>query len=256
MVKGMCVTRLVESEITLDNITCEWGSSNNSFDYDDERKKAFLLPQWGIYICAYSRKRILEAIANCGSDSLYTDTDSIKYIGNHSDYFEKVNKETRETMKQVCSLYGLDYSLFYDLGSFEKEYNGDTVSAKFLGAKRYIIKHNGNYEVTVAGLPKNSLKLLFDKLKIQYEVYQYGNYPLDIFEYFTNYMLLNSEVSLKNAHTYNDEPHTSIIDGVKCFEMSSVGIYPIDFTMKLSDFYVRLINQIQERDENYENRIY
>ena len=253
---GMCVTRLVESEITLDNITCEWGSDNSNFDYESERKRAFLLPQWGIYICAYSRKRILEAIYSCGKDSLYTDTDSIKYIGNHSEYFEKENTKCREIMRDVCGLYNLDYNLFYDLGSFEKEFDGDKVKAKFLGAKRYIIKHNGNYEVTVAGLPKNSLKELYTKLKIQYEIFNYKKYPLEIFDYFTDRMLLDSEVSLKNAHTYNDEPHTSIINGVKCCELSSVGIYPIDFTMKLSEFYIRLINQLRESEVNYESRIY
>jgi len=252
----MCVTRLVEREIMIDNYTGEWYDSNDTFDYEKERKKAFLLPQWGIFICAYSRFRILSAIASLGSDSCYSDTDSIKYIGEHQDYFDRVNYETREKMKNVCELYDLDYTLFYDLGSFEKEYDGDEVQAKFLGAKRYIIKHNNEYEVTVAGLPKKAMVEYYNKLKIQYEIYQYGKYPLDLFDLFTDKMLLDTEVSMKNAVSYNDEPHTNYINGYKCTELSSVGIYPIDFTMKLSEFYVTLISQLQERNENYENRVY
>ena len=69
-------------------------------------------------------------------------------------------------------------------------------------------------------------------------------------------MLYNSEVSCKNAHCYNDAPHQHTIDGVKCMELSSVGIYPIDFTMQLSEFYLTLINMELERNKNYESRIH
>lgn len=252
----MCVTRLVENEILISDISCDWYVDSSKFNYDKERKKAFLLPQWGIYICAYSRFRILSAIFSLGKDACYSDTDSIKYIGNHSDYFEKVNEETRRTMKEVCDRYNLNYDLFYDLGSFEQEYEGKQVQAKFLGAKRYMIKHNGNYEITVAGLPKKALQGYFNKLKIQHIMFEYGNYPLDMFELFSDKMFLSAEVSLKNAHSYNDEPHHTTINGYECFELSSVGIYPIDFTMKLSEFYMVLIQLEKERTKQYEDRIY
>lgn len=253
---GMCVTRMVEKEVKISEISCEWYDDASQFDYEKERKKAFLLPQWGIYICAYSRFRILSAIYALGSDACYSDTDSIKYLNNHDDYFNIVNNETKKTMQAVCNMYGLDYSLFYDLGSFEKEYSGDQVEAKFLGAKRYMVKHNGQYEVTVAGLPKKALQGFFDRLKLQHDIYQCGDYPLDMFNLFTDRMLLTSEVSLKNAHSYNDMPHKDVIEGVECMELASVGIYPIDFTMKLSEFYLALIRMQKERSQHYENRVY
>lgn len=256
MVKGMCVTRLVEKEIVMSDLTCEWLTDGQNFNYDKERKKAFLLPQWGIYICAYSRFRILSAIRALGRDACYSDTDSIKYVGEHKDYFKMVNKETQKTMKEVCDLYDLDYKLFYDLGSFEEEYNGEEVQAKFLGAKRYIIKQNGEYEITIAGLPKKALHGYIDRLKLQHDIYQYGEYPMDMFSVFTDRMLLFADVSLKNAHTYNDRPHDTTINGCKCYELSSVGIYPIDFTMKLSEYYTALIQQEKERSEHLEDRIY
>jgi hypothetical protein len=61
---------------------------------------------------------------------------------------------------------------------------------------------------------------------------------------------------MKNAHCYNDKPHQQYIDGVLCAELSSVGIYPIDFTMKLSDYYLACIQAEEERNEAYESRIY
>ena len=190
-----------------------------------------------------------------GKDACYSDTDSIKYVGEYDDYFERVNNNTMQTMQQVCAMYNLDYDLFYDLGSFEKEYEGKEVKAKFLGAKRYIIKDDSGYHVTIAGLPKKALQKYFDSFKIQHEIYQYGSYP-DMFDLFEHNMFLEASVSLKNAHTYNDAPHTNDIEGVKCYELSSVGIYPIDFTMKLSDFYLSLIAMQQEGSEQYESRIY
>lgn len=51
---GMTVTRLITSEIKMSDISCEWYSDDTCFNYDKEREKAFLLPQWGIYVCAYS----------------------------------------------------------------------------------------------------------------------------------------------------------------------------------------------------------
>ena len=252
---GMTVTRLVTDEVCISDISCEWYLDGSSFDYEKERKKAFLLPQWGIYVCAYSRYRILSAIYSLGKDACYSDTDSIKYVGDHDDYFDTVNANTKQIMMQVCNLYGLDYDLFYDLGSFEKEYNGKEVQAKFLGAKRYIIKDESGYHVTIAGLPKKSLQNYFDSFKIQHEIYQYDKYP-NMFDIFEHNMFLDASVSLKNAHTYNDAPHTSKVAGVQCSELSSVGIYPIDFTMKLSEFYMALISMQQERMVHYENRIY
>lgn len=239
----------------MSDVSCEWYLDESSFNYDKERKKAFLLPQWGIYVCAYSRSRILSAIYSIGKDACYSDTDSIKYIGDHSEYFDTVNKKTRETMRKVCDMYNLDYDLFYDLGSFEQEYNGKEVQAKFLGAKRYIVKDDTGYHTTIAGLPKKSLEKFVDRLNLQRDMFEYGK-RVNMFDVFETGMLLNCEVSLKNANTYNDTMHTHNIDGVKCMELSSVGIYPIEFTMKLSDMYLALICAERESEQRYEDRIY
>ncbi len=244
---GMTVTRLNTSEVKMSQLDYTWYLDPSAFDYDRERKKAFLLPQWGIYVCALARERICLSILACGDDgrdSIYTDTDSIKYLGDHDDYFELVNKKTHETMKKVCNMYGLEYQYFDDLGSFEPEYGGRTVTGKFLGAKRYIITDQGRDIVTIAGLPKNALA-------------EYcKNNGLNIYDVFNDNMLMSIDVSLKNAHQYNDEPHHDIINGVPVSELSSVGIYPIDFTMRLDSFYATMINMINERSLQYEDRIY
>ena len=66
--------------------------------------------------------------------------------------------------------------------------------------------------------------------------------------------MIDVDVSLKNAVTYNDRPHEDIIEGVRCYEKSSVGIYPNTFTLKLQDYYLYLINNFLEVSKNYEKR--
>lgn len=240
----MMVTRLNVNEVKLSQLNYEWYLDPSEFNFEKERKKAFLLPQWGIYVCALARARIMDATWYCGNDAIYSDTDSIKYIGNHEDYFNLVNKETSDKMKKVCNDLSLPFEHFSDLGSFEQEYGGREVSGKFLGAKRYIITDQGETHSTIAGLPKGTLEKYC-------EIHGY-----DMYDVFDNNMLMDMSVSCKNAHCYNDKPHQDIIDGTLCAELSSVGIYPIDFTMKLDHYYYYLIQQILEEREAYENRIY
>lgn len=242
---GMCVTRLQTKEIKLSKIFKEWYADDSSFNYEQEKKKAFLLAQWGIYVTAYARYRLLMCVADLGSDAIYCDTDSIKYFGDHEKYFENINKWTEKQTRALCNELNLDYHYFYDLGSFESEYNGKAVDGKFMGAKRYIITTpDGKNHVTIAGLPKDTLPKYCEKM------------GLDIYDIFHDGLLLDVDVSLKNAVTYNDRPHYDIIDGVQCFEKSSVGIYPNTFTMKLQDYYMYLINNYESEVENYERRIY
>ena len=240
---GMTVTKLQIGEIKLD-IANNWVVDYKNFDYEEERKKAFLLPQWGIYVCALARERICNAILACGNDSVYSDTDSIKYLGDHETLFGMINAETEKTMTDVCNRYSLPFEYFSDLGTFEQEYGGRAVKGKFLGAKRYIITDQDKTIVTIAGLPKGSLQAYC------------ASHEKDIYEVFNNGMLMDIEISMKNAHCYNDKAHSDIIDGELCAELSSVGIYPIEFTMKLDEYYLHLINNIKEGNLSNEERIY
>lgn len=242
---GMTVTRLTEKEIELDEHN-EW-CVVNKFNYEDEKRKAFLLPQWGIYVCSYSRFRLLTMLHKIHNgnkyEGIYCDTDSIKFVGNYDSLFEEENRKTENIMKNVCKKYGLDFSIFHDLGSWEKEYTN--VKGKFLGAKRYIITdERGETKTTIAGLPKRSLLNYCEK------------YKKDPYEVFTNKMVMNVEVSYKNASCYNDVTHSDIVEGEKMMELSSVGIFPIEFTMTLNEFYLEEIMKLKRRFAKNESRIY
>ena len=55
-------------------------------------------------------------------------------------------------------LYDFDPKHFIKIGCFELEYITDPDGFKVLGAKRYIVKHDGEITVTVAGMKKGSLE--------------------------------------------------------------------------------------------------
>ena len=78
---------------------------------------------------------------------------------------------------------------------------------------------------------------------------------IDIFDYFTDKMIMNQDVSLKNTSKYNDEPHSDIVDGVRMYSESSCGIYKIPFQMNLSIAYLTLLSQIK-KEELQNGRIY
>lgn len=246
---GLLVTRLVEKEILY---TDDWHVDKSAFDFESEKEKAFLLPQWGVYVTAHARAELLNTVADIeqeavcdGGDVLYCDTDSIKmlHFDKHKHLIEEYNDDTKKKMVDVCKRYNLPLEHFDDLGCFDIEYENYT--SKFLGAKRYITTDDkGKTKVTVAGLPKNALP---DYCEREHK---------DIYDVFNNNMFMDIDVATKNASCYNDEPHSDIIDGVRMSELSSIGIFPIPFTLKLKDLYLMQIESINGQNRKFEFRDY
>lgn len=256
-VYGCTVTRLCVEEIVLQN--GEWCTDATSFDFERERKKAFMLPQWGIWITSWARFQLLstvyaiecEATAKDGDiknpcgDVIYCDTDSIKMMNydKHKATIDRINKEIGEQMKQRILSQNLPFEHFDNLGQFDLEYEHATM--KTLGAKRYITTYaDGKTKVTVAGLPKKALT----------------NYcaetGADIYDMFDDGLLMSIDIAMKNASCYNDEPTEAIIDGERMQELSSICIFPIPFSLKLDKIYKLMLENIERKEQKYEKRIY
>lgn len=239
---GMCVTRMVEEDFHYDNDTNEWSKEPRKIIYDKEREKAILLPQWGVYVSAHARHRLLKMVHKIGSDVVYCDTDSIKMLNyeKHEKLIDEYNAAIMNQNKEICKKRNLDYNLFYDLGCFDLE-TKDNQYRKFktLGAKRYIYEDNSGLHTTIAGLPKKSLD---EHCK---------HYNLDPFDFFSDNMMVN--ISNKLTTHYNDEPHTDIVDGELMEENTSVCLYHIDFTMKVDKGYLLLMEEYQKRRKKARN---
>lgn len=190
--------------------------------------KTFLLPQWGVWVCAHARKRLLDMVWTIGEDVVYCDTDSI-YMRNYS-------KHEHEIAAWNDHIHAWNRAnlpaLFETLGDFDKLSEDDYDRFKTLGAKRYLKSHGDHTEVTIAGLPKGTLEAAAEAA------------GMDIYEFFNDEMYVSMELSTKNAHKYNDDPHGDYIDGVYMQEQSSLGIYATSFTMSLDDLYAASIQDI------------
>lgn len=242
---GMCVTRIELSKITYDNMLDIWDVKEKDLNFEEEIKSQFLLPQWGIFITALSRRSLLNVTADIteaigdgrgenGAGVIYNDTDSIKVYdpeGKAKEIIERYNATVYQRMLKL----GYTPEAFKTLGQFEHEAHYDRF--KTLGAKRYLTDELGIIKATVAGLPKASI------LRVE------G----DPFEEFTlDGMTLESDVSLKKTIAYNDTPTHALVDGEEMFEESSAGIYDISFTLNLDKAYYTLIAQgLTERIKKY-----
>jgi len=222
--------------------------------------KKFLSMYWGIWTTAHARYNLLNTLIELNDDGLYCDTDSIycKNYEQHEKLFEKYNNKIYQKTLDYCNMYNnehdnkIEYDLIKDLGEFDKINKiANYSSFKMLGAKRYIktgLKKNndGKYylktEQTIAGLPKT--KLIELAVKTNQNVYDLFNDELKV-------------KKCKNAHMYNDFEHTDIITDLQghteeMTELSSVGIFSVDFSLSLADEFTELIILFAEKNKQVE----
>ena len=247
---GLLVEKLLCPTADYDLETLSWGEGKANSYYKrlglKQKYKPYpnvvLLPQWGIWCTALARYRLLKMVYEVGSDCVYCDTDSIYLINpeKHRDKFLDWNKDVMEYNREHFTEEFLDLGCFDPVSKDGKPFT----YFKTLGAKRYVKQGaDGHIECTIAGLPKASLDDYCKKKK------------LDIFDTFTNEMYVDIAFANKNAHAYNDSAHEDIIEdefgNVETMHSeSSIGIFPISFTMNIKEFYWKLMEYTQSETFN------
>lgn len=116
------------------------------------------------WVTSWARYWLQEAIDLVGDDFVYTDTDSVKFIGDHSEDFAKLNARIQKISK-ANHAYAVDrkgrthYTGVYE---YEETYSRFVT----LGAKKYVVEHDDDHlfkdsngklhklECTVAGVGK------------------------------------------------------------------------------------------------------
>ena len=121
----------------------------------------FLSYQQGIWVTANARYRLRKMLWEVGNDVVYVDTDSIKY--RNPEHIEKFNLANEENHK-LCEKYGAfaerkDGRISY-MGDWD--YEGCYEEFKTLGAKKYIVKEDGVYKSTIAGVAKKAGRKFFN----------------------------------------------------------------------------------------------
>ena len=115
--------------------------------------KAFNSYAWGVAITSFARFRLELALQNvAGNDMIYVDTDSVKFIGNHS--FKRLNEYLMKKAIE-CGAYADDVKgNRHYMGVFEQE---ETYSEfKALHSKCYAYSYSdGRHGATISGVNKS-----------------------------------------------------------------------------------------------------
>ena len=250
---GMTVTDICRDEITYSDD--EWGEDTPDIEkavnkYNDAHSRFMFYP-WGVWITAYARRNLFTGIVSCGTDYVYSDTDSIKILNpdEHRDYIERYNETITRQLEKAMNHHGLDVSSIAPKSKDGKEkplgvwdYEGTYTDFKTLGAKRYLTRDDSGYHMTVAGLGKRAgLKwMLFnDDMKT----------PMD---QFSNDLHVPAGHTGKMLHTYIDDvKRGTIVDymGASCEyeELSAVHLESIDYSLSIGATYADYLLGIQDK---------
>lgn len=250
-VYGMCVTDVVKDEHVFNET---WGVKrvdvDEKIDEYNKSKNRFLFYPWGIWVTAYARRNLWTAILNIGEDYIYSDTDSIKMMNfdSHKTYVEKYNNHIGKKLSDMIEHYKLDGELLSPktiqgkakpLGVWEFE--GNYSHFKTLGAKRYLVKENGEFHLTVAGLSK--------KNGINHMVDVCGGDTEQVFNIFNDNLYIPADKTGKMTHTYIDSEKEMFVvdcDGVqeRVLTLSGIHLEPCDFTLSISEQYNQFLRAI------------
>ena len=218
-----------------------WYLKDTEIDFEKERKKQLLLPQYGIWVTAHARHTLLCDIIYKmhlqGINVYYGDTDSGKHEPKHKaeDIINHYNKRIAKRLKKRLRKR-LQYNPnMFGLGEFEPECKGATVPFKTLGSKRYIYEYKDQVIACVAGMPKSAIVNIGENNEMIFDEFSLAGFSL------------TPEESSKLTTRYNDTPHDAYINGVLMHEESSVALFKIPFKITITDEYNKVIEERKER---------
>lgn len=253
---GMTVTDICRPEITYEGD--EWGKKEvdleKTLDKYNKDTRRFLFYPWGIWVTAYARRDLWDAIIELGEDYRYSDTDSVKFVNHekHKQYFENYNQRLESRLKRIAEERGIDFNKMKPktqegkeklLGAWDYEENYSRF--KYLGAKRYMTEIDDHVKITVSGLRKDfTVDFLRDKYKTND----------GIFNAFKEGMYIPKGHTGKQIHSYIDEEtEGDFVDYLgKPFhfkERSGVHLENADYTLSLTSEFIKYIFGIEEREE-------
>lgn len=111
--------------------------------------------QWGVWTTARARELLqimIDAVhENAGSEFVYTDTDSVKYIGDFD--LEQINQKLRKIAEANGAYANDSDGVRHYMGEYE--YEGEYKRFETMGAKSYVYEdQDGKLYITIAGVPK------------------------------------------------------------------------------------------------------
>lgn len=123
-------------------------------------KRAFLSYAWGVWTTCWSRKRLadgIDIVTKNGTEPfnfIYSDTDSIKYVGDVD--FTKYNNAVEQEAIKNNAYASDDKGVVHFMGVYEDEGYKLPNRFKTMGAKKYVLEdENKKLHITIAGVNKH-----------------------------------------------------------------------------------------------------
>lgn len=231
---GMTVTNILNTEIeyhdgeyTEKKMTEE--EMKEALDKYYKNHRSFLNYSWGVFVTAYARRELEDGLNIAGLDTIYCDTDSVKYIGDHDREFEvyneRLNKECEE--KGIRNYAEVNGKRFY-MGIFDKEKGYDEFIT--LGAKKYAFLQNGKLGITVSGLSKK---------KGAEELEKKGG----LRRFQRNEVFYNSGRTIAQYNAA--KVHDITVDGCTFSNASNLAIVDTTYTLGITDTMLDIIERLQ-----------
>lgn len=240
---GMIATNIIRDKVNFNFDESQWEPdtpANVEKELSDYNRgyKRFLFYPWAVFVTAYARQNLFKSVFALGDDFLYCDTDCSKYRNGsaHESFFEQYNADITAKINACLDHYGIDRAKAAPLDKNGKPHplgvycpDGDFKRFKTLGAKRYMCLTDDGYELTCAGVPKESgMKMILRKAK---------NENKDPFDIFRVGLTFSGKSIGHTASYYIDEHLTGKITdykGNECEydELSGIYMEPSDYILK------------------------
>ena len=198
-------------------------------------KSSFLPYQYGVWVTAWARYVLQMGLDIVGSDMVYCDTDSVKYIGNHEKEFKELNEHLRANALQAGAVAYNNQGHEYPVGIFDQEKT--YTEFKTLGAKKYIYSYDNGKTIhsTISGVAKDIGAKFFT---------EHG------FSAFTDKTVI--PVSGKVSARYNnDEPHYIEVNGCRILTASNIALVPAAYTIHITHDYSDFITSVRNSLNKY-----
>lgn len=229
---GMTVSNIVRDEyffnsekFIIEKKEMNIDDMQKSLEKYNSSRNSFLCYAWGVWVTAYARKRLQKLIDIIGLDTVYVDTDSVKFIGSYNNEIAELNKEVY-SLKTDIPIYAKDKkgNEIY-LGIWDKEKPYDRFIT--LGAKKYAYEQNGKIGVTVSGLSKVNAPI---------ELKEKGG-----LEYFRKGEVFHNS-GRKTVEYVHSKRHTLNVNGEIIENGSYINMFDTTYTLGISDTMLDIID--------------
>ena len=205
-----------------------------SMAHAENIEKSIMPYQWGVWVTAWAREHLEQAIRICWRSFLYCDTDSVYFYGDPD--FTAYNQAAQESSRKNGAYADDREGVTHYMGVMELD--KQITSFITYGAKKYAYIDKKGFHITIAGVNKK-------KGAAELEAYAAEHGLKDGIDALTEDFVFSDAGGTESV--YNDSPTWLTIDGNQIYVPSNVAIKPSTYKVGISDDYSQLLAFLIDR---------